>query len=164
MADQASVAISSSGTFLYVACGGSTSLNVLSVDSSGRLSTVQTLSPATANDELSSVAMNPAGTLLIATKEAANTVEVFSVDQASGKLSPVASATAGTRPNSAAFDKSGDFLYVTNGSSLISKNNFIAGSDNLSAYAVAKNGQLTQLPHSPFTTGSAPRSIIVVQP
>lgn len=155
---------SPSGNFLYVTCGGSTSLNVFAVESSGQLASVQTLSPATPDDELSGVAINPAGTLLIATKETANAITVFGVDQASGKLTPVATAVAGTRPNSVAFDTSGAFAYVTNGSSLISKDFSIPGSNNLSAYAVSKTGQVTTLSGSPYTTGDAPRSVTVVHP
>ena len=155
---------SPSGNFVYVTCGGSTSLNVFSVDSSGRLASVQSLAPGTANDELSGVALNPAGTLLIATKEAANSITVFSVDQGSGKLTEVATAMAGTRPNSVAFDTSGSFAYVTNGSSLISKDFSVPGSNNLSAYAVSKTGQITPLAGSPYTTGSAPRSVTVLHP
>ena len=162
--NQASVATSASGAFLYVACGGSTSLNVLSVDSSGRVAPVQSLAPATTSQELSSVTLNPAGNLLLATEEAANAVLVFSVDPASGKLTQVASASAGTRPNSAAFDKSGAFVYVTNGSSVIAKDYFLPGSNNISAYAVAQTGSLSPVRGSPFSTGGSPRSVTVVQP
>ena len=137
---------------------------MFAVDSSGRLTSVQTLSPATADDELSGVALNPAGTLLIATKEAATSIIVFSVDQGSGKLTEVATAMAGTRPNSVAFDSSGSYAYVTNGSSLISKNYSIPGSNNLSAYAVSSTGQVTPLRGSPYTTGGGPRSVTVVHP
>jgi 6-phosphogluconolactonase (cycloisomerase 2 family) len=164
VAGQGSVAVSASGTFLYIACGGSTSLNVVSVDSGGRFTSVQSLAPTTPEDELSGLALNPSGTLLIATEEAANLIMVFRVDQASGKLTPVSSVAAGTRPNSATFDTSGSFAYVSNGSSLIGKNNFMAGSDNVSGYAVGKNGGITPVAGSPFSTGGAPRSIIVVQP
>lgn len=161
---QGSVVVHPSGKFLIATCTGSSAINVLSVSATGQMTVVQTLTPPDASSEFTSLALNPAGTLAAATQEATNTIVVFSVDQSNGTLTQIASAPAGTRPNSISFDHSGSFLYATNGSSVLSKNITIPGSNNLSGYAISTTGTLTPVPNSPVATGTFPRSIVVVQP
>ncbi|PYY20120.1 MAG: hypothetical protein DMG60_01315 [Acidobacteria bacterium] len=111
--------------------------------------------------ELSSLALSHDGSVLFGTQEERNQVLSFTIDRSSGMPTLASTTPAGTRPNSAAVDVSNRFVYVTNGSSNISKNNDHEGSANLSEYTVTPAGIMTQLPGSPIATGAAPKAVVV---
>lgn len=81
-----------------------------------------------------------------------------------GQLTLASTTKAGTRPNSVAAGPNGTYLYVTNGSSNIYKNDYCQGSDNLSFYAISLTGHLTPVSGSPVATGRGPRGVIAVKP
>ncbi|HEY4067482.1 MAG TPA: beta-propeller fold lactonase family protein [Burkholderiaceae bacterium] len=93
---------------------------------------------ATAPDSLASqhaIAINPDGSALYAVNAGDNTISVLSIDASSGALTlkKANAATAGTRPNSLAYDKG--YLYAT----------FQQGGNQLAAYKVQSDGSLTQV-------------------
>jgi 6-phosphogluconolactonase len=57
-----------------------------------------------------------------------------------------------TRPDNAAVDPTGTFVYVTNGTT-----------NTVSGYSIGSTGKLTPVPNSPFATGSLPFDVVVDQ-
>lgn len=153
--------VDQAGRFLYSTCDANGEVDEFSISNSGQLSMIGTV-PVAPQGELSSLAISHDGSTLFGTQEELNQVVAFSIDRSSGKLSLASTMAAGTRPNSAAIDRSNRFLYATNGSSSHSHNNNHPGSDNMSEYAVTSAGIMTPLPNSPIGTGMNPRSVIVV--
>jgi len=153
------MAVDQAGRFLYSTCDANAEIDEFSISNAGQLTLIGTI-PATPQGELSSLAISHDGSTLFGTQEELNQVVSFSIDRSSGKLSPAATISAGTRPNSAALDGSNHFLYVTNGSSNHSHNNSKNGSDNMSEYGVTPAGMMTALSGSPITTGQNPRSVV----
>jgi 6-phosphogluconolactonase (cycloisomerase 2 family) len=150
------------GRFLYASCDSAAQVDEIAVSSSGQLSLLGTVPSPGMSTELSSLIMSGDGAFLFGTEEEANSVLSFAVDRTSGKLTPAGTVAAGTRPNQSAVDASSHFLYATNGSSNVSKNDFFPGSNNVSEYAV-NAGVMTPLPDSPKTVGSRPASVVVVK-
>lgn len=149
------------GRFLYASCDANAQVDEISVSSSGQLGLIGTVPSPGSGTELSSLTMSNDGAFVYGTEEEANSVVSFAVDQSSGKLTLAGTVAAGMRPNQAAVDVSNHFLYATNGSSNVSKNDFYPGSNNVSEYAVSK-GVMTPLPDSPKTVGTRPASIVSV--
>jgi DNA-binding beta-propeller fold protein YncE len=150
------------GRFLFASCDANAQVDEISVSNSGQLTLIGTVPSPGPMTELSSLTISHDGAFLFGTEEEANSVVSFKIDRSSGQLMPTATATAGTRPNQAAVDSTNHFLYATNGSSNLSRNNFQPGSNNVSEYAVAA-GSMTPLPDSPKTVGTRPASVIVVK-
>jgi len=149
------------GRFVYTSCDANAEVDVFSVANSGQLSLVGTVPNSGPQSELSSLALSHDGSVLFGTQEERNQVLAFSIDRNTGMPALASTISAGTRPNSAAVDVSNHFLYVTNGSSNISKNNDHEGSSNMSEYMVTPAGMMTQLPGSPIATGAAPKAVVV---
>ncbi len=149
------------GRFLYASCDAKAQIDEISVSSSGQLALIGTVPSPGSGTELSSLTMSNDGGFVFGTEEEANNVLSFAVNQSSGTLTPAGTIAAGTRPNQAAVDVSNRFLYATNGSSNVGKNDFYPGSNNVSEYAVNK-GVMTPLPDSPKTVGSRPASVVSV--
>ena len=149
------------GRFVYSSCDANAEVNVFSVSNSGRLTLVGSVPNSGPQSELSSLALSHDGSVLFGTQEERNQVLSFTIDRSSGMPTLASTTPAGTRPNSAAVDVSNRFVYVTNGSSNISKNNDHEGSANLSEYTVTPAGIMTQLPGSPIATGAAPKAVVV---
>jgi 6-phosphogluconolactonase (cycloisomerase 2 family) len=150
------------GRFLYASCDATAQVDEIAVSSSGQLSLIGTVPSPGMGTELSSLIMSGDGAFLFGTEEEANSVVSFAVDRSSGKLTPAGAVAAGTRPNQSTVDASSHFLYVTNGSSNVGKNDFFPGSNNVSEYAVSA-GVMTPLPDSPKTVGSRPASVVAVK-
>jgi len=146
---------------VYTSCDANAEVDVFSVANSGQLSLVGTVPNSGPQSELSSLALSHDGSVLFGTQEERNQVLAFSIDRNTGMPALASTISAGTRPNSAAVDVSNHFLYVTNGSSNISKNNDHEGSSNMSEYMVTPAGMMTQLPGSPIATGAAPKAVVV---
>jgi 6-phosphogluconolactonase len=98
------------------------------------------------------IAPAPPPEFLYVTNYASNNLSAFSIDTATGVLTPVVGSpfTAGTGPNAAAV-ASGKFLYVGNSTS-----------NNVSGYTIDQSsGALTSVPGSPFAAGTGPQAIAV---
>lgn len=160
--DDPVIVADNSGRFVYSSCDANNEIDAFSVSNSGQMTMVGTVPNSGSQSELSSLALSHDGTTLFGTQEERNQVLAFSIDRSSGMPTLASTMSAGTRPNSAAVDVSNHFLYVTNGSSNISKNNDHEGSANMSEYAVTPAGMMTQLPGSPIATGAAPKAVTVV--
>jgi 6-phosphogluconolactonase len=116
------------------------------------------------NQLLLGLAADPSGKWLAVTDLNNNSVHIMSINPATGALSdsPDHIFPTGTAPNAATFDRTGKFLYVTNGGYRFSG---ATGSNNISAFAFnAATGMLTPLPGSPYAVGQAPTAIAIAQP
>jgi 6-phosphogluconolactonase (cycloisomerase 2 family) len=151
------------GRFLYASCDANAQVDEIVVSDSGQLTLIGTVPSPGPGTELSSLTISNDGALLFGTEEEANSVVSFKIDRSTGQLMPGAPVPSGTRPNQAASDFSNHFLYATNGSSNLSKNNNHPGSNNVSEYAFTSAGAMTPLPDSPKTVGSRPKSVIAVK-
>jgi Lactonase, 7-bladed beta-propeller len=151
------------GRFLYASCDANAQVDEIAVSDAGQLSLIGTVPSPGPSTELSSLTVSGDGALLFGTEEEANNVLSFKIDRSTGQLTLAGTEAAGTRPNQAASDASSRFLYATNGSSNVSKNNFHPGSNNVSEYAVMTAGMMTPLSDSPKTVGSRPASVISVK-
>jgi 6-phosphogluconolactonase (cycloisomerase 2 family) len=155
--DPYGVAFSPDGTLVAVANLGSNSVSIFSFDDeSGQLTPV-TQSPtsrAKTGAEPAWVAFSPNGALLAVANIAGNSVSVFSVDDASGALTPVAqspasNAATGQAPGSVSFSPDGSLLATAN-----------FGSNDVSVFSVDDaSGALTPIAQSPASnaaTGNGP--------
>jgi len=163
--DPASVTITSTGTFAYLANQGNGS-------SSGSLSayrinaTTGTLTPvpgspfATENIPVH-VAVNPAGTFAyvanIVYGGSNGNLSAYSINATTGTLTPLVGSpfATGNLPVSVTVNPAGTFAYVANEGN--------GGSNgSISAYRIdATTGALTPVPGSPFATGILPVSVTV---
>jgi len=109
--------------------------------------------PAVGNDPVA-VAVSPDGALAyVAVREpgGVGSINPFTIDQASGVLTPLTGVTIGLNPTDLAFDATGDRLYVIN-----------ADGDDLTVFDVNRStGELTQ--RSVVLVGDEPVSIAVQQ-
>lgn len=151
------------GRFLYASCDANAQVDEIAVSNSGQLTLIGTVPSPGPATELSSLMVSADGAFLFGTEEEANNVLSFKIDPSSGQLTLAGTISAGTRPNQSAIDTSNHYVYATNGSSNISKNDYYPGSNNLSEYAVTAAGMMTPLPDSPKTVGSRPASIVAVK-
>ena len=120
--DPGSVAFSPSGGLIAVTNYNSGSVSMFTVDPVTGLLTPVTQSPAsnatTGTSRLRSRSVRWAGVIAV-TNEGSNTVSMFTVDSATGLLTPVvqspaSNAATGTGPGSVAFSPSGGVIAVTN--------------------------------------------------
>jgi 6-phosphogluconolactonase len=92
------------------------------------------------------IAIDPNGKFLYVTRANASDVAGFSIDPATGSLTPIAGSTVpvGSFPGQATVDFSGKFLYVSN---------YGDSQGTISAFSIdPTNGALTPVPGSPFPT------------
>jgi 6-phosphogluconolactonase (cycloisomerase 2 family) len=82
--------------------------------------------------------------------ERGNSLSIFTIDGATGALKPNGKIATGARPVGVAVDPLGRFVFVAN-----------HDSDNVSAYAVQRDGSLAAVPGSPFKAGKNPNAIAV---
>jgi 6-phosphogluconolactonase len=155
-----SVSFSPNGKLLATANYGSGTVSLFSVDpSSGQLTPV-TPTPTSSVDtglEPSAVTFSPNGSLLAAASSGSDVVSVFSVEAATGQVTPVtqtpaSDANTGSYPFSVAFSPNGGLLATAN---------FLSGSVSLFGVDPA-SGALTPLPQSPATnldSGPIPSSV-----
>jgi 6-phosphogluconolactonase len=110
------------------------------------------------------MAVDPSGTWLAALDVNNDQLLLFNIDPKTGSLTLAAGHTfaTGHRPNSAAFDKSGKFLFVSNGDYPWY---LTGGSNDLSVYSFDPGtGSVTALSGSPYSSGGiSPSSIALVQ-
>jgi 6-phosphogluconolactonase (cycloisomerase 2 family) len=99
------------------------------------------------------VVVDPHGKFAYVANSGDNNVSAFSIDNASGTLTPVTGSpfSGGSNPISVAVDPSGAFAYVVN-----------SASNNVSAFSIdPATGALTSVAGSPFGAGANPNSIVV---
>ncbi len=137
------LAVNPSGTFVYVADEGGSSVYTLTT---GTL----TLAASTFSaGHASSVAVDPSGKFVYVTNVDSNNASMFSANPTSGALTSIGIIASGTGPDSVTTDPSGKFVYVTN-----------AGSNNISMYSIdAPTGSLTSI--GLIAAGTGPASIAV---
>jgi len=116
------------------------------------------------NPDAKSITINPEGTLAYVTEQHLNDtgdVSVYRINATTGALTPVSGnpvATGLHNPHSVAVNPAGTFAYVAN-----MGNGFTKGT--ISVYRInASTGALTEVPGSPFATGTRPMFVTVVQP
>lgn len=150
--DPVAIAITPSGTFLYVANSGSNNVTAFSIGATGL---VGLITPSGANtNPLStggtvpkSMAISPNGSFLYVANSGSHNVTVFQIG-ANGLLTLVPPAGAGTNPvptgsttpNSLMISSNGRFLYSANGGGTISA--FTIGSDGLLTLVPGSAGNL----------------------
>lgn len=116
------------------------------------------------NPDAKSITINPEGTLAYVTEQHLNDIgEVLAyfINTTTGALTPVPGnpvATGLQNPHSVAVNPAGTFAYVANMGYGFTKG-------TISVYRInATTGALTEIPGSPFATGTRPTFITVVQP
>jgi 6-phosphogluconolactonase len=116
-----------SGEFLYVALSNSNSIAAFSIDSaSGALTTVPGSPFATASTQFTQtyqLTIHPSGKFLYAFNFNGNTLAAFTINSTTGALSTIPGSPFAINPNAEGdliVDPSGQFLYLTIGSSLSS--------------------------------------------
>jgi 6-phosphogluconolactonase (cycloisomerase 2 family) len=93
------------------------------------------------------------GRFAYAENRLSNNVSGYSIDPASGALTPIANSpfVSGTHPVSVTVDANGRFAYIAN-----------FGSNDVSVYSIdATTGALTPIANSPFAAGSSPQCTAV---
>jgi len=117
-----------------------------------------------ANPDAKSITINPEGALAYVTEQHLNDtgdVLAYRLNATTGALTPVPSnpvATGLHNPISVAVNPTGTFAYVANQGYGFAKG-------TISAYRInATTGALTEVPGSPFATGTRPAFVTVVQP
>ena len=135
--------------FAYVANGASQNISAYTVDATFGALTEIDGSPFPAQLAPLSVAVHPTGQFAyVAGPSSINGVSAYRIDAASGALMAIANYPAGRNPNFVAVDPSGNFAYVAN-----------SFSNNISGYTIDDTGALTEMPDSPFATGTSPAGI-----
>ena len=116
------------------------------------------------NPDAKSITINPEGTLAYVTEQHLNDtgdVLAYFINTTTGALTPVSGnpvATGLHNPHSVAVNPAGTFAYVANLGYGFPKG-------TISVYRInATTGALTEIPGSPFATGTRPTFITVVQP
>lgn len=147
-----SVAIDPTNTFAFVANEGAATLSEFTLNPvTGALAAVAG-SPLAVSTNPESLAVDPLGRYLYAANvTSANQVASFSITPASGSLTPLSAAAAGSLPIGLIVDPSGQFVYAAN-----------YNSNDISAYMVDDaTGALMPVPGSPFAAGTQPHSIAI---
>ena len=99
--------------------------------------------------------MTPDGKFLFIANFLDNTISAFSIDAASGVLTPITGSpfTANNAPSRVAIDPSGKFLDVPNN---------VGG--NISVFTInASTGLLSPIAGSPFGTLTQPKDLVIVK-
>jgi 6-phosphogluconolactonase len=153
-ASPSSVAVTPSGSFVFVANSGQNTVSVFSVDSIGALTAVAG-SPFAAGTAPAGVTVTPNGNYLYVANQGSNNISAFTIcgsavlgcaTMAPGSLTSETVVSAGLAPMSLAVDPAGNFLYATD-----------RDSNQLSGYRITPStGVLTALSSGAVSTGTAP--------
>ena len=144
------IAVTHTGSLMYVSNSGSNSISAYSISSGGLLTPLST--PTFAAEAYPwGIAATPNGAFLYATAAAGSVVTAYAIG-AGGLLTPLSTPafSTGSNPHGIAVTPNGSFLYVTN------NNN-----GTVSGYAIGSDGILTPLSTPSFAAGSLPEGIIV---
>jgi 6-phosphogluconolactonase (cycloisomerase 2 family) len=137
------VAITPTGSHLFLAGFGSAQVGAYAIGADGTLTEVPG-SPFAAGSSAIAEAVSPDGKYLYITNRGAGNVSAYSIG-ADGVLTPLAGSpfAAGGSPEGIALTPSGSYAYVANRSSA-----------NVVAYSIGADGALTPLAGSPYAAGS----------
>lgn len=167
--DPNAVAIDPSGKFLYATNTASADISAYTITptatSGGNPEPLTPIagSPFAAGTTPNSLAVEPTGHFLYVNNSGDNTISVYSIDGITGALTPIGGSpfpiTNGAGGNNQlTIDPSGQYLYVASR----------VNQGTVSAFSInPTTGALTQLPNSPYTTGtgaSGPFAITVYKP
>jgi 6-phosphogluconolactonase len=150
--DPVAITVAPTSDFVYVLDQVDGQIVRFHLDSNtGILTSDVALPPVPVGSTPSSMAMNPAGTLLYVTNQGSNNISGFKVGSGADLTSIGNPTAAGVGPVSAAVDPSGQFLYVVN-----------HDSNQISGYKITSgSGALTPTSGSPFNTGSGPLFVAI---
>lgn len=140
--------------FLYAVGQGSNTIIALGEQSTGELGSLGVAAIPT-NPIPVALAITPSRNFIYAANSTSNTVSGYSLDHATGSLTPVGTALlpnpTGTNPVGVGVDSKSQFLFVLN-----------QGSNNISVFSIDPNrGLLTEISGSPFTVPANPQFLIV---
>ncbi|MBI3431033.1 MAG: beta-propeller fold lactonase family protein [Hydrogenophilales bacterium] len=161
-----SVTVNPAGTFVYVANSYSSNVSAYRINAStGALAEIPG-SPFHTGKSPSSIAVNSTGTFVYVVNQFTGyagqngTISTYRINATNGALTEIPGSpfTAGIEPASITINPAGTLAYVANQGN--------SGHDgSISAYRInATTGVLTPVPGSPFTFGTKPASITIVQP
>ncbi len=110
------VTVDPSGKFAYVpnAYSNSNTVSQYTINQTTGVLTPNTPSYVTAGNSPVAVAIDPSGKFAYVVNRTSNTVSMFTLDPATGNLTPHGSIGTGAMPFRISFDPAGKFLYVTN--------------------------------------------------
>jgi len=135
-----------SGKFAYVVCELTSTVEVFSFDwTRGAFTSVQVISALaegfSGTADAAEIRIHPSGLYLYSTNRGPDSIAVFTVNSATGRLSLVQTISShGATPRGLNIDPTGKFLYVGN-----------QNGNNVVFYTVAANGQLTYVQDYPAT-------------
>ncbi len=168
--DQIGKAVTAKGTrtFLYVACSNANTLEFTVMDNtSGAVLSSGSVSvpgvPTTVNGATNAMAIDPTGSFLLVIDSPGHTVDVYTIDAATGSPSsqPVTRVSTMRAPNSLVFDVTGQFVYVVDSCPIIPSPPPCPEDGEIFAYAL-NSGKLNPLPASPYKAGGNGTSTITV--
>lgn len=138
---------------VYIVGQGSNTIQGFSEKSDGELQALP-VSSFNTNPRPVSIAFTPAKDFLYVANFTANTVSGYTVNHATGVLTPVGEALpptpVGLGPISVGVDPSGHFLYVLN-----------QGAGSVSVFSIDGRGLLTAVAGSPFSVAANPQYMLV---
>jgi 6-phosphogluconolactonase len=148
--DPYGIAVTPSGSFLYVANSNDNTVSAFAIGSSGLLTPLSTPTFATGTGPME-IAVTPNGSFLYVTNFNSNTVSAFAISS-NGLLTPLSTPAfaAGSAPYGIAVTPNGSLLYVTN--------NY---NSTVSAYTIGSGGLLAPLNTPTFATGAFPMAVSV---
>ena len=144
--------VDAGGKFLYTSDPGQQNIVGYTIDSTTGALTAAPVTPLGVPRQIRQMAITPQGKFLYATDEFNSVVLGFSIDSSTGGLTavagspfPVPSGNAGQDIIGVTSDPSGKFLYTANAQGI-----------GLSGFTINQtNGALTDIPGSPYATGSS---------
>jgi len=156
--DPVSVTVDPTGQFVYVVNQGSNNISAYTINHATGGLTAVAGSPFAAATSPVSVTVDPTGQFAyVGNQGGASNVSAYTINPATGVLTAVPGSPfpAGSVPQAVTTDPTGQFLYTANEGSN-------TGLGTVSAYAInPSNGALTNIPGSPFPTGTNPWSLTV---
>ena len=155
-------------TFLYLSCSDTNTIEFTVIDnttaailSSGSLSVPGV--PTEVNGGSNAMAIDPSGSFLLVIDSGGHTVDVYTIDAATGAPSsqPITRVSTTREPNSLVFDATGQFVYVVDSCSLDFRAAPCTENGEIFAYSLSE-GKMLPLPGSPFKSGGLGTSTITV--
>lgn len=146
-----SVAIHPDGTYAYVACGATGTVEFYAINPGGSLGYFQSLAAGT---NPYAVTVDPMGRFVYVANFGSNDVAAFTLEQSNGWLTPAGRFAAGAQPLSVSVDPTGRFAYVA------------CNDSQVYAYSIhATTGALTAVAGNPFSTaGSGSVRSVAIDP
>lgn len=162
-ADPRQLQIDPGGKFAYVPILSACEVEIFSIGADGALSSpkrIRTRQQAAAIAfSVGTTAIKYSPKFLYATNLTSNNLSAFSVDAASGVLTPIAGTpfATGANPFGVAADPLGKFVYASNGFNNVTNK----AEKSISAFTAGADGALTSIPGSPFPAGNITTGLTV---